>query len=157
MKETKCVGDSLTEQTYMLRPPHINGYGRLFGGMLMQWIDQVAGIVSKRHSESEVTTAAIDNLNFKSGAYLNDTIVLVGRLTYVGRTSMEVRVDTYVEALNGTRRMINRAYIVMVAIDADGNPQKVPGLTLETESQKLEWAGGEKRYALRKQRRVEGY
>lgn len=33
---------------------------------------------------------------------------------------MEVRVDTYREALDGTRTMINRAYVVMVALDEEG-------------------------------------
>ena len=107
----------MTEQTYLLMHRHINGYGRLFGGQLMQWIDELAGIVSMRHAGGRITTASIDNLNFKAGAYLNDTIVLIGRITYVGRTSMEVRVDTYVEDLEGMRRVINRAYVVMVAID----------------------------------------
>ena len=157
MNVEKRVEDSRTEQTYLIMHRHINGYGRLFGGQLMQWIDEIAGIVSKRHAGTEVTTAAIDNLNFKAGAHLNDTVVLIGRLTYVGSSSMEVRVDTYVEALDGTRRMINRAYVVMVSIDTQGNPQKVPGLTIETEAQKAEWDSGEKRYNLRKQRRIEGY
>ncbi len=93
----------------------------------MQWIDEIAGIVSKRHAGTEVTTAAIDNLNFKAGAYLNDTIVLIGRITYVGSSSMEVRVDTYVEALDGTRRMINRAYVVMVSIDTQEIPKEYRG------------------------------
>lgn len=157
MNVEKRTEDSRTEQTYLIMHRHINGYGRLFGGQLMQWIDEIAGIVSKRHAGTEVITAAIDNLNFKAGAYLNDTVVLIGRLTYVGSSSMEVRVDTYVEALDGTRRMINRAYVVMVSIDTQGNPQRVPGLIVETEAQKAEWDSGEKRYNLRKQRRIEGY
>ncbi|MBR5218763.1 MAG: acyl-CoA thioesterase [Clostridia bacterium] len=153
----KKVTDSKTEQAYMVRSPHINGYGRLFGGQLMQWIDEVAGIVARRHSNSIITTAAIDNLNFKSAAYMNDTVVLSGKVTYVGKSSMEIRVDTYVEDINGSRRTINRAYVVMVAIDSEGNPVKVPGLELETETDKAEWEGGEKRYRLRKQRQQEGY
>ena len=52
---------------------------------------------------------------------------------------------------------INRAYFVMVAIDHDGKPQPVPGLIIETESEKYEWQSGEKRYQLRKQRHKEGY
>ena len=40
----------MTEQTYLLMHRHINGYGRLFGGQLMQWIDELAGIVSMRHA-----------------------------------------------------------------------------------------------------------
>ena len=84
-------------------------------------------------------------------------IVLVGRLTYVGRTSMEVRVDTYIEDLKGRRRSINKAYIVMVAVDGDGHPVEVPGLEIRSEAEKMEWCGGEKRYQLRKQRRIEGF
>ena len=147
----------MTEQTYLLMHRHINGYGRLFGGQLMQWIDELAGIVSMRHAGGRITTASIDNLNFKAGAYLNDTIVLIGRITYVGRTSMEVRVDTYVEDLEGMRRVINRAYVVMVAIDEEGHAVEVPGLIVESESEKAEWEAGQKRYALRKQRRREGF
>lgn len=157
MRKQKRVEDSRTENTYLIMPKHINGYGRLFGGILMQWIDEVAGIVAHRHAGSIVTTACVDNLNFKAGAYLGDTVVLIGRMTYVGKTSMEVRVDTYAEDADGTRRMINRAYEVLVAIDQNDKKIQVPDLLIETESEKAEWIGGEKRYALRKQRRIEGF
>ena len=155
--EKKKVADSLTEQVYIVRSQHINGYGRLFGGILMQWIDELAGIVCRRHCGMTVTTASIDNLSFEAPAYQNDMIVLIGRLTYVGRTSMEVRIDAYVEDMAGMRKTINRAYIVMVAIEEDGKPQPVPGLEIETESEKYEWQSGEKRYQLRKTRRREGF
>lgn len=71
---------------------------------------------------------------------------------------MEVRIDSYVEDLNGMRRMINRAYVVMVAIDVKtGKAKPVPGLIVETESQKAEWKGGIRRTELRKQRKLEGF
>ncbi|MDD3218240.1 MAG: acyl-CoA thioesterase [Lachnospiraceae bacterium] len=157
MRQYKTVKESATEQVYIIRSQYINGFGRLFGGYLTQWIDELAGIVTRRHSGMEVSTASIDNLNFKAGAYQNDMVVLVGKLTYVGRTSMEVRIDTYVENQQGQRININRAYLVMVAIDKEGKAQEVPGLIVETESEKAEWQGGEKRYQLRKQRRKEGF
>ena len=157
MHRMKRVEDSQTENTFLVMNKHINCYGRLFGGVLMQWIDEMAGIVARRHAGTIVTTACVDNLNFKAGAYLGDVVVLIGKLTYVGRTSMEVRIDTYVEESDGTRRMINRAYEVMVALDEDDNKVDVPGLIVETESEKAEWEGGEKRYTLRKERRREGY
>ena len=157
MEDVKRVEDSRTEQTYLVMHRHINGYGRLFGGQLMQWIDEMAGIVSKRHAGMETTTASIDNLNFKAAAFLNDMVVLIGRITYVGRTSMEVRVDTYVEDLEGMRRVINRAYLVMVALDPEGRPRKVPRLAGEAGSEKAEWESGQKRYLLRQQRRKEGF
>ena len=151
------MADSQTEQTYLMRPKYLNGYGKLFGGQLMGWSDEIASIVAMRHSVSEITTAAIDNLNFKESASVDDVIVLRGKITHVGRTSMEVRVDTYVESRQGTRKIINRAYVVMVAVDDCQHPIPVPGLLVETEAERAEWEGGEKRYALRKQRRIEGY
>jgi len=153
----KRVKDSITEQIQLLMPQHINGSERLFGGMLMQWIDVVAGVVAKRHSECNIITAAVDNLQFKQGAKLNDTVVLIGKITYVGKSSMEVRVDTYVEDLAGTRKPINRAYLVMVALDEEGKPTEVPRLIIETESEKAEYEGALKRTELRKIRRIEGF
>ena len=157
MREMKRVEDSLTEQQYLICPAHINHYGRLFGGQLLKWIDELAGIVAIRHCGSTVTTAAIDNLQFQAPAYTGDMIVLQGMVTYVGHTSMEIRVDTFREALDGSRERINRAYMDMVAINCKGKPVEVPGLVLETEEQHQEYAAAEKRKQMRKQRRLEGF
>lgn len=157
MRTIKSVQDSLTEQQYLIRPTHINHYGRLFGGDLLKWIDELAGIVAIRHSGATVTTAAIDNLQFKAPAYEGDLVVLRGMVTYVGRSSMEIRVDTYKEETDGTRTMINRAYIDMVAINSDGQPVEVPELRVESEEQRQEFAAAEKRKKLRKQRRQDGF
>ncbi len=157
MRKQKKVANTRTEQTYLIMQKHINGYGRLFGGQLLMWMDELAGIVSKRHAECEITTACIDRLNFKTAAYLNDTVVLVGRVTYTGRSSMEIRVDAYAESLQGIRRMINTAYFVMVAIDQNGHSVEVPELICETAEQKMEWECAERRYRLRKQRKKEGF
>ena len=157
MRATKKVSDSLTEQQYLICPAHINHYGRLFGGQLLKWIDELAGIVAIRHCGSTVTTAAIDNLQFQAPAYTGDMIVLRGFVTYVGRTSMEVRVDTYRGSLDGKREMINRAYIDMVAINCKGQPEEVPQLLLENEEQRQEYEAAQKRKLLRKQRRQEGF
>ena len=56
----------------------------------------------------------------------------------------------------GMRKMINRAYVVMVAVNENHVPVSVPGLVVETESEKAEWEGGEKRYLLRKQEKKRG-
>ena len=157
MRPVKKREDSLTEQQYFVRPTHINHYGRLFGGQLLYWIDELAGIVAMRHCGSTITTAAIDNLQFKAPAHVGDMVVLQGEVTYVGNTSMEVRVDTYRESLDGSREMINRAYVDLVAIDCKGNPTQVPELMIETEEQRAEYIAAEKRKALRKQRRQEGF
>ncbi|MDE5917716.1 MAG: acyl-CoA thioesterase [Oscillospiraceae bacterium] len=153
----KRVKDSYSEQVQVLTQANINGYNRLFGGQLMEWIDIVAAVVARRHSGRNVTTAVVDTLTFQAPARANDTIIICGYVTYVSRTSMEVCTKTYVENLNGSRQLINTAYLVMVALDENENPTVVPRLILETEEEKAEWAAAEKRSLLRKQRRKEHY
>ena len=155
--EAKTVDDSRVETVHLVRPNHLNGANRLFGGILMQWIDEVAGIVAKKHSMCNVTTASVDNLTFLHGAYQNEMVVIVGKLTWVGTSSMEVRVDTYVETISGNRRAINQAYFVMVALDENDKPVPVPRLTLETELEKAEWENGQKRREIRNARKTEGF
>ena len=98
MKTIKKIEESLTEQQYLICPAHINHYGRLFGGQLLKWIDELAGIVAIRHCGATVTTAAIDNLQFRAPAYTGDMIVLRGLVTCVGRTSMEVTDEVFESA-----------------------------------------------------------
>ena len=154
LRPSKPVSASRTEQVHIVMPADVNGSYTLFGGILMQWIDVVAGVVSRRHSGMETRTAAVDHLEFLAPAHINDTVTLQGRVTYVGNTSMEVCVDTYVERLNGQRDPVNRAYLVMVALDENGEPTEVPGLVLETEEERAEWADGERRRLMRKERRA---
>ena len=151
--EAKTVDESRVETVHIVRPNHLNGANRLFGGILMQWIDEVAGIVAKRHCMSNVTTASVDNLTFLHGAYQNEMIVIKGKITWVGSSSMEVCVDTYVENLSGERHRINNAHFMMVALDENDKPVKVPGLILQTEDEHLAWSHGEERRRIRTQRR----
>lgn len=157
MNKVKRVGDSKVEIARIVRPTHLNGSGRLFGGTLLQWIDEVAGIVAKRHSNGDVITVAIDNLKFLKGAYQKDLVVIIGHLTWVGNTSMEVRVDTYSENVLGDRMLINTAYLVMVALDDQDIPTSVPRLRVETETEKVEWEAGNKRRSIRVMRREAGF
>ena len=153
MRPSKKVSDSQTMQQYLIRPAHINPYGRLFGAQLLKWIDEVAGIVAKRHCMGNVTTASVDNLTFLHGAYQNDLVVIKGKLTWVGTSSMEVCVDTYVSNPSGERHRINNAHFMMVAIDKDDKPFTVPRLILQTDDERLAWEHGEERRRIRIQRK----
>ncbi len=146
----KYVKDSYAQQVHVLTMSNINGYNRLFGGQLMCWIDEVAAVVARRHSERNITTASIDSLDFKRAAYANDTVVIKGKITYTGRTSMEINVKTFVEKLHGERILINDAYIVMVALDENEKPAEIPGLILKTDEEKREWNEALKRREIRK-------
>lgn len=151
--EAKKVSESLVETVHIIRPNHLNGANRLFGGILMQWIDEVAAIVAKRHCNGNVTTASVDNLTFLHGAYNNDMVVIKGKMTWVGNSSMEVCVDTYVENRQGERNRINNAHFILIALDDNDKPVKVPRLILETEDEHLAWKHGEERQRIRVERK----
>ncbi len=151
--EAKTVDESRAETVHIVRPNHLNGANRLFGGILMEWIDEVAGIVAKRHSRCNVITASVDNLTFLHGAYQNDMVVIKGKITWVGSSSMEVCVDTYVESRTGEHHRINNAHFMMVALDEHDKPVPVPRLALQTEDEHLAWAHGEERRRIRLQRK----
>lgn len=156
-RRPKHPADSRTEQVHIITQSDINGFDRLFGGALMAWIDILAAVVARRHSECNVTTVFVDTLEFRAPARVNDTIYMTGKITYAGRTSMEVCVKTFVEELSGERKLINVAYLILVALDEEENPAEVPELIPVTEEELEDWKAGKRRRELRKQRSNEKF
>ena len=154
MEKTSTVQDSLTRQTRMLMYQDLNTRGKLYGGRLLEWIDMVAGITGRRYCGTEVTTAAIDKLDFLTAAKLGDILEIIGKVTYVGNTSFEVKVETYVDRQNGERERINRAYLVMVALDEEERSIRPPRLVLQNDEERLEYEAAEQRYLARKKDRA---
>ena len=141
----------ITSGVQIVLPQHCNGYARprLFGGQLMAWIDIIGAVAARRFTHSAVTTVCVDNLNFIAPAYLNDTIVQEARVTWTGRTSLEVRVDSFVEQLGGERALVNRAYAVFVALNDQDQPVPVPAFTPETDEEKAEYQAARERRRIR--------
>ena len=140
-----------TTAVQIVLPQHCNGYAipRLFGGQIMAWIDIVGAVAARRYARCAVTTVCVDNLTFILPAYLNDTVVQEATVTWTGRTSLEVRVDSLVEKLDGSRELINRAYVVFVAIDDEDKPVRIPSFIPETLEEKQEYAAAEERRRIR--------
>ena len=121
----KRVVDSQLESVHLVRMNHLNSAGRLFGGQLMQWIDETAAMAAKRHAHRPIITASFNNLQFLRGAYPGDTVVLKAKIVYAGHTSMDVKGE-------------------------DGKPTIVPELIIETEEEQYEWDRSVLRRELRK-------
>ncbi len=137
----------ITTGVQIILPQHCNGYKkpRLFGGQIMAWIDIIGAVAARRYARCAVTTVCVDSLTFIAPAYLNDTVVQEARVVWTGRTSMEVRVDSFVEQLDGNRALVNRAYAVFVAIGDDERPVPVPPFVPETEEEQQEYAAARER------------
>ncbi|MDR1894583.1 MAG: hypothetical protein LBQ61_07865, partial [Spirochaetales bacterium] len=78
-----------------------------------------------------------------------DILRLDAQITWTGKTSLEVRVDSYVERLGGGEKWINRAYLVFVALNPDGSSAPVVPFVPRTEAEKSEWAQAERRRQIR--------
>ena len=155
--EGKSVADSKVETYHIIRPNDLNDANRLFGGTLMSWIDEVAALVGKRHSQMKVTTASVDNLQFMAAVYLSDTVFISGKVTHVGNCSMEVKVETYVEHNGGQRELVNRAFLTLVGLDDNNHPAKLPPLILHSEEDQKEWQAAFRRREMRRQQSKVGF
>lgn len=129
---------------------HCNGNEkpRLFGGQLMAWIDVIGAVAARRYAGKPVTTACIDNLSFLKAAYLNDIIIQEAKVTWAGHTSMEVRVDSYIDRY-GKKELINRAYLVYVALDENERPAPVKEFVPQNEEEEEEYSAAVERKIIR--------
>lgn len=134
--KTGRSADSVTEFAQIIRMENVNGAGRLFGGHLMVWMDEISAVSARRYAKCPVTTACMENLRFLRPAYQNETLVVTGRVIYTGRTSMEVLVTAEVERFSGERELIADSHVILVALDENEHPREVPALQPETEQEK---------------------
>jgi acyl-CoA hydrolase len=104
-----------------------------------------------------VVTIVIDSMSFLEPIRVGNLVTLTAELTWVGRTSIEVRVEVLAEnPLTGTNTMTNVAYLVYVALDSDGRPTPVTPLIYENDDQRARAKAAEDRQADRKRRREQG-
>ncbi len=145
----KKVTESITTLSQVMMPHHASHYGNVHGGIIMKLVDEVAYVAASRHARCNVVTASIDSLNFENPVHIGDVVSLRAKLTFVGKTSMEIEVHVHTEKIKtGQVLPVATAFLTMVALDENGRPTSVPQLTLETEEER-------KRYEQAKVRREE--
>jgi acyl-CoA hydrolase len=136
----KSPRESMVEMTELVLPNDTNMLGNLLGGRLMHLVDVAGAMAAQRHSNKIVVTAAIDSVEFKHPVKAGEIIILKAKVTWVGRTSMEVAVEVFSENyMTDERKFTNKAYLTFVAVDSQGKPAEVCGLLVETEEERLEY------------------
>lgn len=138
----------------LLESQHANLRGDVHGGWIMKLVDEAGALSAMRHSQCRVVTVAIDQMMFLEPIRIGDLVTLEASLTYVGTTSMEVRVAVTAEdPIKGIQTYTNTAYLVYVALDDRGKPKAVPSLIAETELEKRRMDEGAKRQEYRLRQR----
>ncbi|MDF2531985.1 MAG: thioesterase superfamily protein [Clostridia bacterium] len=152
--KSKLQKESIVEMTELVLPNDTNLLGNLLGGRLLHWIDIAGAMAAQRHCNSIVATVAIDSVDFKHPVKVGQMVSLEAKVTWVGRTSMEVVVHVCSEDfMTGEKKFTNKAYLTFVGVDSTGRPKAVPALIVETEDEKKEFEDAEKRHAERLKRK----
>jgi acyl-CoA hydrolase len=140
------IADSVVEMTEIVLPEDTNARGSIFGGRVLALVDKCAAVVAMRHARSEVVTASMDSVDFRSGVRAGNVLVLSGRLNAVFGSSMEVEVEVHSEdPLTGSRRLTTRAFVTMVALGPDQAPRTAPGLELTSDDERTRAAAATER------------
>ncbi len=154
--DAKRSTDSCVTLSHMMGPQDANSLGNVHGGVIMKLADEAGGLAAVRHAQAPAVTVAVDSMTFMHPIHVGNFVEFKAELTYVGRTSMEVRVEVIREnPLSGERITSNTAFFVYVALDGAGNPKEVPPLLYETSEQKARAELAKQRQAFRKQQRVQ--
>jgi acyl-CoA hydrolase len=113
----------------LIKPENLNANNTLFGGALLRWIDEEAGIYTMTKLRSQkVVTKYISEINFVSSARQGDVIEIGMAFVSIGRTSITMK--CLVRNLFTQKTIISIDKIVFVRVDNDEKP-KAHGLTIE--------------------------
>jgi acyl-CoA hydrolase len=133
----KHVSVSQMTTVRLMMPTDANILGNVFGGAIMRYMDEVAGIVAFHHARKNVVTASIDRMDFYAPVYVGNLLILKAAVNFVGKTSMEVGVRIEAEdPLTGRTTHTGSCYLTFVALDGNGKPSPVEPVIPITADQK---------------------
>ena len=139
----------------VMMPEHANALGNVHGGHIMKLVDEAGALACMRHAHQRVVTVAVDQMEFHQPIRIGNLVTLTAEVTYTGRTSMEAEVKVIAEdPISGAQVHTNTAYLVFVALDANGiHSVEIPPLLAETPEEQARLDAGKQRQADRIARR----
>jgi acyl-CoA thioesterase YciA len=107
-------------------PADTNQNGDIFGGWLLGQMDLAGGIFVSKYAKSRSVTVAIEAMTFRKPVYVGDVVSVYGTVVRVGRTSITVHVEAWVQRRNETNIiLVTDGNFTYVAIDDNGRPQPI--------------------------------
>ena len=100
----KPASDSRMSLAIIIEPGQANAFGTLHGGVMLKLADECGAIAALRHAgKGQITTAAIDSMIFLGPVYVGERVEISAEVTYVGRTSIETRIEIFAEPIESLR------------------------------------------------------
>lgn len=152
---TRTVAASRATVARLTVPTDANFMGNVFGGVILAEVDRVAYITAMRHSGLNCVTASFDRVDFILPVHLGQVLTFESRLTYVGRSSMEIWVQVRAEGLHGgPESLVVNAFVTMVAVSPEGTPLPVRPLELANDEERRLFEAGRRRAEERRRTRA---
>ncbi len=108
-------------------PADANPNGDIFGGWLLSQMDLAGSVVAYERAGGRIATVAIDAMSFRQPVFIGDLISCYATVNRVGRTSIQVKVETYVRRRESRDLvLVTDGLFTFVAIDKLGKPRPVP-------------------------------
>ena len=110
-----------------LLPRDTNGYGTIFGGIILSYIDQAAAVAAKRVTKNNIVTVSMKEVVFKKPVYVADLVSFYAEVTGTGNTSIRTRVWVEAERAREPHDVVpvTEAEVVFVCVDGKGRPTPV--------------------------------
>lgn len=151
------MSDARATIVRLMMPPDANPHGNVHGGVIMKFVDEVAGIVAHRHARRNVVTARLDRMDFHEPVFVGNALILDARLAFTGRTSMEVMVDIRAENLDtGEVVHTGTAWLTMIALNERGRPVAIQPIEPESDEERALHEVARQRYEARQAERKAG-
>lgn len=107
-------------------PADTNAHGDIFGGWLVSHMDMGAGIAGRHRARSRCVTVAIDGMVFLQRVNVGDTVCCYAEVLKVGRTSMQIQIESWTTGLLDERhKKVAEGIFTFVAINDEGKPHSV--------------------------------
>jgi len=125
---SKRIEYAVTRVTKTVFPGRTNHHNTLFGGEALAWMDEAAFIAATRFCRKPLVTVCSDRVDFKESIPAGTILELVARVAHVGRTSIKVQVDIFVENMydDNQHKAISGSF-TFVALDENRKPTPVLG------------------------------
>lgn len=133
-----------------------NLYGDAHGGAIMRFIDEAAGVAACRFMGGQMSTVAVDSMEFVSPVHIGDVIRCDAQVNWAGHTSCEVGVRVTAqswEQSGDSARHVATAFLVFVAVGSDKRPTAVPRVVPESAEDRRRMREAEIRHRSRMDRR----
>ena len=120
------IKDSETHVFKVVFPNITNHHNTMFGGTVMEMMDEVAFMTATRFARKSFVTVSCDRIDFKKPIPADTLVELIGKVKYVGNSSLKVNVEVFVEEMYEEKReKAVSGDFTLVALDENKKPIKI--------------------------------